>query len=57
LRADDGADDAFRVSVVLRTAVGVDFVVHVIRFDEEDVLADAPGFDVSFVTGQGPAKP
>jgi hypothetical protein len=43
--------------VVLRTAVGVDFVVHVIRFDEEDVLADAPGFDVSFVTGQGPAKP
>src|SRR6266581_380204 len=57
VRTDNAADDAFRVSVVLRTVGGVDLAVHVVRFDEENVLAEAAGFDVSFVAHLGVAEP
>ncbi len=45
------------VSVVLRAVGGVDLVVHVVRFDEENVLVDAAGFDVGFVARLGAAEP
>jgi hypothetical protein len=43
--------------VVLRAVGGVDLVIHVVRFGEENVLVDAAGFDVGFVARLGAAEP
>jgi hypothetical protein len=53
---DDGGD-VVRVSVVLRAADGVDLVAQVVRLHHENVLAEAPGFDMSLVAGLDAAEP
>ena len=54
LRADDAADDAFGVSVVLRAVRGVQVVVDFVRLDEENVFVDTAGLNVGFVPLLGP---
>ncbi len=56
VRTENAADDALRVSVVLRAVRGVDFAVPVVRFDEAHVLADAAGFDVRFMARLGAGR-
>src|SRR3989442_2385535 len=57
LRADDVVDDAGGVAVVLGAVRGVDLVVLLHGLDEENVLVDAAGPDVAFLTLTGATEP
>src|SRR6476620_4363496 len=48
-RGKDGVDDAGGVTAVFGAVGGVDLVVDVVRFEEENVLLDATGMDACFV--------
>src|SRR5438093_91617 len=54
---DDAVDYVGRVPAILHAVRGVDLVVHVVRFDEENVLFDAASLDMCVMAVLGGSEP